>query len=80
MAISAQGYHSWSTISYVLGIPSARPEVVIFLTVHANNVIHGDFNGVSSIFSFLFSRDPSSSLTCSSTVMALRVLLTSVFL
>ncbi|KAG1801259.1 kinase-like domain-containing protein [Suillus variegatus] len=45
MAISAQGYYCWSAISYALGILSARPGVVIFLTVHANSVIHGDFTG-----------------------------------
>ncbi|KAG1796597.1 kinase-like domain-containing protein [Suillus subaureus] len=38
MAVSAQGCHIRSAIS-------ARPELVIFLAVHANSVIHDDFDG-----------------------------------
>jgi hypothetical protein len=48
MAISAEGYHNWPAISYVLVILSARLGIVTFLTVHAYNDIHGDFTGVSS--------------------------------
>jgi hypothetical protein len=48
MTISAHKYHNRSAISYVLVILIAIPAVVMYITVHDGNVIHGDFTGVSS--------------------------------